>query len=145
MALDTFNIGKDGSFDLVHPTLGIIPLGLLTRLDVRPLTTRLMSAPITNAGKRVYRVLYDGWEGTFEVDRTNGIIDALIQLLEDSYFAGAPETYFLITQTIRNPDASIDEFRYKSTVIQPESGGTWAGEEKVSERFSFVSSQRERV
>jgi hypothetical protein len=140
-----FNIGKEVSLDLVHPTIGIIPLGLVTSFESRPLKSRLNSIPITNGGKAIYRNIYTGWEGTFDIDRSNGIVDALIQLLEDGYYGGQPETYFLLTETIRNPDTSVDEFRYKNVVLEPESHGTWKTEEKVTQKLAWVATLRERV
>src|SRR5438552_11753839 len=127
MPIQSFSIGKDVALDLVHPTLGIVSFGLLTGFNPRVLTTRLISAPITNSGRRVYRIIYDGWEGTFDVDRADGTVDALFDLLESAYFAGAPETYFMITETIKNIDGTIDEFRYRNVVIVPEDGGNWRG------------------
>lgn len=145
MAVTGFNIGKDASIDLVHPDQGVIPIALMTSFNPRPLKTRLKSAPITNGGRNVYRVTYQGWEGTVELDRTDGVVDILTNLLETNYFAGLPETYFMITETVRNPDGSVDQFRYTNVVFEPEDMGTFRGEEKVSQRFMFVASQRLKV
>ena len=140
-----FNIGKEVSLDLVHPTIGIIPLGLVTAFTARPLKSRLSSIPITDAGLAVYRNIFMGWEGSFDVDRSNSVMDALFQLLEDNYYGGQPETYFMLTETIRNPDTSVDEYRYINVVLEPEDHGNWRTEEKVTQRLSWVSARRERV
>lgn len=145
MGVSGFNIGKDLSLDLVHPTQGVIPIALITSFNARALKTRLTSKPITNGGRTVNRVTYQGWEGTCELDRTDGVIDILTNLLETNYFAGLPETYFMITETIRNPDGSVDQFRYTNVVFEPDDMGTFRGEEKVSQRFMFVASQRVKV
>lgn len=145
MPISGFNIGKEVSLDLVHPTLGIVPIGLVTNFEARPMVSRLQSIPITNGGKSIHRMVYTGWEGTFEADRANGVLDALFQLLEDNFYGGQAETYFLLTETIRNPDSSIDEFRFVQVVLQPETHGSWQAEQKVTQRFTYVATNRERA
>mgnify|MGYP003386510864 CR=1 FL=1 len=140
-----FNIGKEVSLDLVHPTLGIIPFGLLMNFTSRPMKNRLQSTPITNGGKSIFRIVYTGWEGAFEIDRSNGVPDALMALLEANFYGGQPETYFLITETISNPDSSIDEYRFRNAVIEPEDAGSWKAEEKVTIKLAFAASIREKV
>ena len=142
MPVTGFNIGKEAALDLVHPLLGVIPIALLTSFNAKQMKARLESKPITNGGRAVYRMIYHGWEGTFELDRTDSIIDDLFTNLEANYYAGVPETYFIITQTITNPDGSTDTFRYINTILEPDDPGTWKGEEKVTQKFMFIASQR---
>lgn len=145
MPITGFNIGKETSLDLVHPTVGVINFGLLTSFNSRPIRNRLTSTPITNGGKSVFRNVFTGWEGSFEVDRADSVVDTLFQLLEDNFYAGLQETYFMITETIRNPDGSVDEYRYKNVVLEPEDHGTWRSEDKIQQRFGFVATQRQRA
>lgn len=145
MPIVGFNIGKEVSLDLIHPSVGVVNFGLLTSFNSRPLRNRLSSMPITNGGKSVFRNVFTGWEGSFEIDRSDSIVDALFQLLEDNFYAGNPETYFMITETIKNPDGSIDEYRFKNVVLEPEDAGTWKSEDKVAQKFGFVATQRQRA
>lgn len=140
-----FNIGKEASLDLVHPKLGIIPFGLLTNFSSRPLKNRLQSTPITNGGRSQFRIVYFGWEGAFEIDRSDGIPDALIALLEENFYNGEPETYFMITETISNPDGSIDQYRFRGVVIEPEDAGNWKADEKVMIKLNFAATLRQKV
>lgn len=144
MGVSSFNIGKDASLDLVHPKYGIIGLGLVTSFESNPMTTRLESKPITGGGLNYFRNVFGGWEGSFDIDRSNDIVDALVDILESNYYAGNPETYFQLTQTINNPDGGIVEYMFKNLVVIPQSAGTWAGEAKVTEKLSWVCSRRER-
>lgn len=145
MPIQGFNIGKEAAIDFVHPAIGVLSFGLATSFETRPIRRRLQSIPITNNGEPVYREIFEGWEGTLEIDRTDSTMDALVQLLEDNYFSGRQETYLMITETITNPDGTIDAYRYKNVVLEPESQGRWSGEEKVSQRMGWVCSRRERV
>jgi hypothetical protein len=142
MPVTGFNIGKEASLDLVHPRAGVIPIALLTSFNAKPMKTRLESKPITNGGRVVYRMTYQGWEGNFEYDRTDDVVDLVFQELETNYYSGLPETYFMITQTIRNPDASLGEYRYINAILEPDDPGTFKGEEKVTGRFGFVAQER---
>lgn len=137
-----FNIGKDVTLDLIHPNQGPIPFGLITSFTSKTIGTRLESRPITNNGKAIYRRIYHGWEGTFELDRENGLLDLLVAALEEGYYAGDPETYFMITETINNPDKTQEQFRYVGVVLEPDDQGTYQGETKVSQRFSWVCTER---
>lgn len=145
MPIKGFNIGKEASIVVMHPDVGAISFGLLTSFTPKPITQQLSSIPITNGGKPVHRVVWQGWEGSLEIDRSDNVVDVLFQLLEDNFFAGKPETYVMITQTISNPDGSIDEYRYKNCVIKPAEQGTWKGDDKVTQRFDFVATNRERA
>jgi hypothetical protein len=145
MPISGFNIGKETALDIIHPLFGIINFGLLTNFNSRPITRLLESLPITNGGESVYRDVFHGWEGTFEVDRTDSTLDALTDILESNYRNGQPETYAMITETITNPDGSIDQYRYKNVVLIPEDHGAWRGEEKVMQRLGFRASRRERA
>lgn len=145
MPISGFNIGREIAVDIVHPSLGVLNFSLITSYNARPMRRRLESLPITNGGKAIYRETYHGWEGTFEIDRADSSFDALNQLLEDNYYGGLPELYAMITETITNPDGTIDTYRLKNVILEPEDHGTWRGEEKVTQRLGFVASYRERV
>lgn len=145
MPIEGFNIGKEVSLDLVHAELGVISFGLVTSFQSKPRQQQLTSTPITNSGVPVHRTTFGGWEGSFEIDRANGVLDTLFQYLEDRYFAGNGESYFVLTETITNPDTSIEEYRYVGVVITYDDHGTWRAEDKVTQRFSFLASKRERV
>lgn len=142
MPVTGFNIGKEASLDLVHPRAGVIPIALLTSFNAKPMKTRLESKPITNGGRPVYRMTYQGWEGNFEYDRTDEVVDLVFQELETNYYSGLPETYFMITQTVRNPDGSIGDWRYVNCILEPNDPGTYKGEEKVTGSFGFVAQER---
>ena len=145
MAQVAFNIGKEQTVVLTHPNLGPMVFALLTGFESRPRTTSATSTPITNNGESVHRTIYQGWEGSFEMDRTDNLVDAVIDYLESRYYAGEQESYFLITQTIRNPDGTVSDYRYRNVVLTPDTPGTWRGDEKVSQRITFMASRREAV
>ena len=145
MPIKGFNIGKEASVVIVHPDFGPITFGLLTSFSAKPMNTRLTSTPITNGGKSIHRVVPTGWEGSFEIDRSDGVVDAIFQLLEDNYYGGKSETYVLIAEVITNPDGSIDEYRFKNCVLVPSEHGTFKADEKVTQRFDFIATNRERA
>lgn len=145
MPVAGFNVGKETNLEVVHPTLGPIPLGLVQSFESRPVTQMLKSIPITNGGKSISRVVYTGWEGNFEMDRANGVLDTLFAVLEETYYGGGPETYFLLSEIIRNPDGTIEEYRYINVVVQPETHGQWKAEDKVTQRFNFAATLREKA
>lgn len=145
MPITGFSIGKDTSLVVMHPEFGAMGFALLTNFMAKPVTNRLTSVPITNGGKPTHRQIYQGYEGSFEVDRSDALVDTLFQNLEDNHYAGKPETYFMINQTITNPDGSVSEFRFLNCVLALEDSGSWKADEKVTQRFTFAASHREQV
>lgn len=142
MANDQFNIGKDISLSLVGPTGPLRQMGLLLEFAPRPEIETLKSSPINMNGIPQHRNVYGGWGGTFLYDRNSGDIDDLHNLLESSFFAGNPDTFFQITSVIKNPNGSVNSYAYLNCVLALEDAGTWGQDAKVQERFRFAASQR---
>ncbi len=88
---------------------------------------------------------FDGWSGTFEVERQNSNVDDYFAQLEADYYSGLPEQPALITETITERNGATTQYRYEGVYLKLDDAGKFAGDETVPQKISFVSRQRRKI
>lgn len=83
-----------------------------------------------------------GWEGSFDAERTSNALDLFINRLERIYTSGAPVPLITITQTIQEADGSVTQYQYNGSVITLDNAGDWKGDDYVTQKVNFMSSER---
>lgn len=139
-----FNTGHDTSLDVWGPGGAILISQLITDFDYKQDTTDLKSAPLTDALTR-HEYIPDGWSGSFTIDRSGRAVDDLIAALERQYYTNQTVTQITITQTIREIDLSISQYRFTRVRVKLDSGGAWKKDGKVEMKLHFSASTRDPI
>lgn len=134
-----FNIGSDVVMTFLSNG---VPFGaiLLTSFESKQLTTKLTSKPIT--GDPGYRENEEGWEGTFEVDRSNPTLDDFFAAKETARFSGQQPPVVTITEAITNVDNSVSRYRYEGVAMKLDNAGKKSSDEKVVQTVSYTAARR---
>ena len=144
MANNTFSIGHDVSVDLYDSVNGkIISFPAVTGFSAEPITKGINSEPLN--GPPLYAENPNGWRGTIDFDRTDKRIDEYFATREALYYQGGSLFSASITQTIRESDGSVTQYRYPGCALKYEQAGQWKAADKVSLRVSWNASQRVKV
>jgi hypothetical protein len=143
-ATNSFNVGRDGyQLTIMDSTMGQITINGITSFDVKPQMVKLKSVGVDGRIRR--RAIPDGHAGTFEIDRQDPSYDRYFASREANYFAGLAPGLIVITQTIQELDGSTSQFQYTDVELYPEDSGKWAGQEKVTQRFSFEAGRKIQI
>ncbi len=85
---------------------------------------------------------HEGWSGSFTLQRTSNFADNYFALQEAAYYLGIDQLPMIITETITEPDGSINQYQYTNVVLALEDAGNWSGTEIVKQRISFMASRK---
>lgn len=142
MALTAFSIGKDTQLVVMGPT-GRIDLTHITGFESRQLTQSVRVSRIdgTHLGAEIPR----GWEGSFEVDRGNAVLDDFISSWEQQHYDGIMPPANTMYQYVTETDGSVSTYQYDGTVFRLANAGSWKGDSSVKQKLEFYASRRRRV
>jgi hypothetical protein len=138
---NSFNVGRDGAqVTIFDSNFGQVTISGITSFETKPMMVKLKSVHI--GGRILHRPIPDGHEGTFELDRQDPSFEAYFSQAEANYFAQLPPSVIVITHTINNLDGSVSQFQYTDVALYPEDAGTWKGQDKVTEKFTFQAGRK---
>lgn len=139
MAVNQVNVGRDVTLSVTTPE-GLLQLDILTSFDSRPRYDRRRSKPIN--GPPLSIPIPDGHEGTFELDRTNNVVEAFYARLEAGYYAGRGIAPSAISETIVNADGSVTTYQYKGVMFFLEDSGRKQADDVIKIRVGWEASQK---
>ena len=138
----SFNVGRDLTVQIVVNGQAFTNLGLVTDTSRKSLSHMHEVVPTNNDGIPVRRTTYSGYEFQLHLTRQNGQFDSLVRSLQSNYFSGGAPPKVTMTETIRNPDQSVNQTSYTGGTIVPESLGAFKGADAVNDiTFQAVFSQ----
>jgi len=142
MALTAFSIGKDTQLVVMGPN-GRVDLTHITGFESRQLTQSVRVSRIdgTHLGAELPR----GWEGSFEVERGNSVLDDFISYWEQRHYDGAMPAPCTMYQYVTETDGSVSTYQYDGTVFRLANAGVWKGDAAVKQKLEFYASRRRRV
>lgn len=144
MPINSQSIGKDVSLDIYTSRGSLnIPAAAITNFTSQPQTTSTASKGLD--GETRNAVFPDGWQGTFEIDRLSSVLDLFWADYEADYHAGVNLMPGTITETIREPDGSVSQFRYTKVVLNFTNAGSKQANQLVKQTMSFMASRRLKV
>ena len=142
MPIQGFSTGKDITLAVIT-TGGALTLGGITSFESRQMTTGLDFKGIDGTNK--YAELPIGWEGSFDLDRSNSQADDFFAGYEATYYAGGDPGVATITETINEANGAITQYRYNGVALKYAEAGSWKGDAKVTQRISFRCTARVKV
>lgn len=142
MPQNGLSVGKDQVLDVVTPS-GPLRLGLLTNFTKQQDTTEQRIKGKDGISRHLR--FFDGWSGTFEIERQDSLVENYFVQLEANYYAGLSEGPVTITETITEPDGSLSQYRYVGVVLKLSNAGGWSGDATVKQSLSWMASRCVKV
>jgi hypothetical protein len=142
MPINNFSVGRDISLVIVTAG-GPISFNLMTEFQSKQDSTRTRIKGLD--GKTRYVRFFDGWSGSFKIERRDSTVDDYFTQLEAAYYAGINEQAVSITDIKQEPNNSITQYRYFGVLLDLDDAGTWAGDATVKQSISFVSERRIKI
>lgn len=142
MPVNNFSVGKDVSLDIIGPN-GPIRFNLITNFDAKQDTSEVKVKGLDGITRPV--VFYDGWSGTFSLERQDSSMDDYFAQLEAQYYAGVNQVSLTIMETITEVSGAVSQYRYTGVILKYDDAGSWSGDKTVSQKFSFMASRRLKV
>lgn len=142
MSLTAFSIGKDTQLVVMGPN-GRVDLSHVTSFESRQLTQSIRVNRID--GTQLGAELPRGWEGSFEVERGNSVLDDFISSSEQQHYEGRMPSPSTMYQYVTETDGSVSTYQYDGAVFRLANAGVWKGDAAVKQKLEFYAARRRRV
>lgn len=143
MATYDFSLGRDLSLDIVDPQQGLLRFPIRTGWDVKAIYHEIDSVALDAVHR--HRDIPSGWQGTLDLDRADNTVDAYFAAFEANFYNGADQPKLTITESIKERDGSISQYRYENVTIRLEDAGGWKGNDKRTLRVAFNAERRKQI
>ena len=142
MAISVFSVGRDTQLVVVGPS-GTISLAHVTAFESRQVTQSVRVNRLD--GSQMGMELPKGWEGSFELERGDSVVEDFIAAAEQSYYNGSMSTASTMYQYVSEVDGSTSTYQYDSIVFRLTNAGLWKGDAAVKQKLEFFGSRRRRI
>jgi hypothetical protein len=142
MSISTFSVGRDTQLVVIGPS-GQITLNHVTAFDSRQITQSIRVNRLD--GNQMGMELPKGWEGGFELERGDSVLEDFIASVEQGYFNGSMDTLGSMYQFVSEVDGSTSTYQYDSVVFHLSNAGQWRGDTAVKQKLEFFASRRTRI
>jgi hypothetical protein len=142
MSLTMFSIGRDTQL-VVIGSAGRIDLTHVTSFDSRQITRSVRVDRLD--GTHMGTELPKGWEGSFELERGNSVVDDFIAAAEQQYFNGNNVSQGKMYQYVTETDGSTSTYQYDGVIFRLSNAGTWKGDSSVKQKLEFFAVRRRRI
>ena len=140
-APSVYNVGPNFSITFQHlrtgTTLTASSFGQVAEFESGLTTVRLHVRRISEGGKPMPAALPDGERGHIQFIRYNGAFGGIISLIEQDYYVSGFPTFWNMYVTVQNPDSTIDEYLFPSTVMHEPGLGNARADNEVDFRLEW--------
>jgi len=142
MSFTAFSVGRDTQLVVMGPS-GRVDLEHVTAFESHQLTQSVRVSRLD--GTHLGTELPKGWEGSFEIERGNSVVDDFIATTEQTYFTGGSATSSTMYQYINETDGSTTTYQYDSVTFKLVNAGIWKGDSSVKQKLEFFGVRRRRI
>ena len=142
MPVNNFSVGRDITLTIVTAS-GPLNLNLITMFQSAPETAEVKVKGLDGVTRHAR--FWDGWRGSFAVERSDSTVDDYFAQLESNYYLGVNEQPATITETVTETNGSVTQWRYLNVLMKYDDAGSWAGDQTVKQKISFVAAQRQKI
>jgi len=143
MPVNGFNIGKDCALNVIDATHGAITFNLITSFTAKQKTKDQHIVGLDGVVRPL--ILPDGWEGSFELERSDSQVDDYFAANEAAYYSGKNIQSCTITETISEANGSLTQYRFTGVMLKLPDSGAWKGDASVKVKIDFFASRRLKV
>ena len=142
MAISVFSVGRDTQLVVIAPS-GTMTLTHVTAFDSRQVTQSIRVNRLD--GNQLGMELPKGWEGSFELERGDSVVEDFIAAAEQNFFNGSINAISSMYQYVSEVDGSTSTYQYDSVVFRLSNAGLWKGDAAVRQKLEFFASRRRRI
>jgi len=142
MPVNGFSVGRDITLTIVTAS-GPLNLALITVFSSKQDSQESKVKGLDGITRHIR--FYDGWSGSFTIERQDSTVDDYFSQLEANYYAGINEQPSTITETVQEPNGAVTQYRYLNVLLKLDDAGNWSGDKNVQQKVSFVASQRQKI
>ena len=142
MAISVFSIGRDTQLVVIGP-YGRIDLSHVTSFESKQVTQSVRVSRLD--GNHLGMELPKGWDGSFETERGDSVMEDFIARMEQDFFNGSMNAQSTMYQYVSEVDGSVSTFQYDSVVFKLVNAGQWKGDAPVKQKLEFFASRRRRI
>jgi hypothetical protein len=142
MGITSFSIGRDAQIVLMGPN-GRVDLNHVTGFESRQITSPIRVSRLD--GTQIGAEIPKGWEGSFEVERSDSALEDFISTLEQSFYNGNGVSTGTLYQYITEVDGSVSTYQFDGVVFKLTNAGIWKGDSSVKQKLEFFATKRQRI
>jgi hypothetical protein len=142
MSFTAFSVGRDTQLVVMGPS-GRMDLEHVTSFESRQLTQSVRVSRLD--GTQLGVELPKGWEGSFELERGNSVVEDFIASAELAYFTSGTSGIITMYQYINETDGSTSTYQYANVTFKLVNAGIWKGESSVKQKLEFFGVSRIRI
>lgn len=142
MSYTAFSVGRDTQLVVMGPN-GRVDLEHVTAFESHQLTQSVRVSRLD--GTQLGTELPKGWEGSFELERGNSVVDDFIAATEQTYFNGGSASVSTMYQYVNETDGSTSTYQYDNVTFKLANAGIWKGDSSVRQKLEFFGARRRRV
>lgn len=143
MPQNGYSIGKDITLT-VMTSAGQLQINEITGFHSKQETTKSKVKKISGQTRTLR--FFDGWSGSFDVERADSVVEDYFIQLEANYYAGVEEQPVTIMETIQNPGGKPpSQYLYTGVILSLDDAGDWKGDATVKIRVSFEAERKVQV
>jgi len=143
MPVNGYTVGKDYSLEIILPGGQPLILRKITNFKKKQEVIEDKRRGI-NGVREIVR-FFDGWSGSFALDRADGTLDDYFAALEAGFYAGLPEQPVSLTETIQENSGAISQYRLTNMLLTLDDAGDVAGDKVVTQSVTFTASRRLKI
>lgn len=142
MSYTTFSVGRDTQIVVMGPS-GRIDLEHVVAFESRQITQSVRISRLD--GTQLGTELPKGWEGSFQLERGNSVVEDFIAAAEQNYYNGSGASACTMYQYVTETDGSTSTYQYEGVTLKLTNAGLWKGDNSVAQTLEFFSSMRRRI
>lgn len=142
MPVNNFTVGRDCTLTVVTAS-GPLNLNLITGFQSSPEMAEVKVKGLDGITRHAR--FFDGWRGSFDIERQDSTVDDYFAQLEANYYAGINEQPATLTETITETSGQVSQYRYLQVLLKLDDAGAKRGDQTVKQRLSFVASRRVKI
>ncbi|MDE3022874.1 MAG: hypothetical protein KGI54_13630 [Pseudomonadota bacterium] len=142
MPLNNFSVGRDISLDIIGPQ-GPLRFNLITNFTSKQDATEQKVKGLDGIMRPLR--FFDGWTGSFSLERMDSTVDDYFSQLEANYYAGLNENPVTITETIQEPTGGVSQYRFMGVLLSLHDDGAWSADATVKQTLGFMASRRVKI
>ncbi|MFZ6727343.1 hypothetical protein ACO0K2_17765 [Undibacterium sp. MH2W] len=135
-----YSLGKDVTLVIIKPDGSVLNIGKVTKFSSKQDDSTQKIKPLT--GGTDHLRFFEGWNGSFDVERQGPDLDQYFAQLESNFYAGIQELPVTLQQTIVEPSGAVSQYQYVDAILQYADAGDWAADKSVSQKLNFMAARR---
>jgi hypothetical protein len=139
MPLNGYSTGRDITLN-INTGAGILRVAGITAFRRKQETTELKIRRLDAVIDHVR--FFDGWTGSFTVERRDPTLDRYFNQLEADAYAGITEAETTISETISEQNGAVSQYRYRKVLLKFDDAGEWRGDSNVKMNLAFLATRR---